>query len=566
MPENMVGSLWGDEFNIEETKTQTKKIISKVKREKKATGSKSSSSSSSNKLLTIEEIEESVDTLGNLDEVEKALKSKKYLLDFKLELITKTTLKVLGKQIDNVEVIWDKKKLYDYIDKGLKFGRISIDTETNNSVDPITLKIMGLCLYVKNEKQIYVPINHINKDTGERLKNELTEQDIHEVLQYMLDKGKNCKYIFQNHKFDYQVLKQTCGVRVPCSWDTLVGTRLLNENEPYGLKYQYISKIDPTQQKYDIEALFGYIPYAIIDPNIFALYAATDALMTDRLYEYQMNILSQPELKDVLNLALTLEIPLTEVFAELELNGVEFDSDYQILLHKKYHKLLDDLDSKISIELSKLKPQIDAWRLTPEANTKTITPQGNEGRTKSEQLTEPINLKSPSQLAILIYDILKIKPVLKDSPRATGEEVLEKIDLPLCKLLIKRRTLSKLIDSFIDALPESKNIDGRIHCHFNQLGADTGRQSSSDPNLQNIPADFTRLLFRASDGKVQNNESIDDDGDVFEVNDVDYINTDRGFKSVKDLKVGDTILVDNVSTKIKSIGSDSKKYTIIVEQ
>ena len=112
---------------------------------------------------------------------------------------------------------------------------------------------MGLCLYVKNEKQIYVPINHTNKDTGERLENELTEQDIHEVLQYMLDKSKKCKYIFQNHKFDYQVLKQTCGVRVPCSWDTLVGTRLLNENEPYGLKYQYINKINTTDTKYPLE-------------------------------------------------------------------------------------------------------------------------------------------------------------------------------------------------------------------------------------------------------------------------------------------------------------------------
>lgn len=474
----MVDSLWGEEFKIEDTPAKTKKIIKKINSERK----------------------NSVEL-----DAEKAVKSKKLSIDDKLVIVKQKVLETLGKQIENIVVLRTKEELHQYINKGLEAGRIAIDTETNNSLDPITCKLMGLCLYVKGEKQAYIPVNHINKETGVKLENQVNEKDIEDELNYLINSKGNCKFIFHNGKFDYEVLKCTCNVEIPVDWDTMIGAKLLDENEQSaGLKWQYISKIDPEQSKYDIENLFEKLPYEVVDPDLFALYAATDAMMTDKLYEWQMEKFKDPNLKDVLNLALTLEMPLVKVFAWMELNGVEFDSEYQKLLSAKYHKILDEVDAELETEINHIQPKIDAWRLTEEANKKIITNAGKEGKSKNEQLTTPINLSSPTQLAILLYDVLKVKPVSTKTPRGTGSDILEKINQPICKHLVKRKELEKLISGFIDALPDYVNVDGRIHCHFNQLGAATGRQSSSEPNLQQIPSGdkSIRMLFKSSENHI----------------------------------------------------------------
>lgn len=476
----MVDSLWGDEFTIENEKERTRRIVNKVKKEK---------------------VTKSIVSLT----AEKIVKSKSIGIDEKLNVVKDKVYSTLHKQLDSVIVIRDRETLRNYLAKGIELGRIAIDTETNNSLDPITCKLMGLCLYVKGEKQAYIPINHINKDTKERLEPQLTESDIHDELQWLIDNKGNTKFIFHNGKFDYQVLKQTCGVRVPIDWDTMIGARLLDENEKtVGLKAQYVGKIDPEQSKYDIEGLFEKLPYEIVDPDLFALYAATDAMMTDRLYEWQMDRFKDPGLSNVLNLANTVEMPVIIPIAEMELNGVSIDSNYQKLLSTKYHRLLADVDNEISKELDKLRLQIMEWRQSEDANKRIIGRGGKEGKSKGEQLEESINLSSPTQLAILLYDVLGSPQISDKSPRGTGSDILEKMPFPICRLLIKRKELEKLITGFIDALPTYVDVDGRIHCHFNQCGAATGRTSSSDPNLQQIPSHNKeiRMIFRASPGYI----------------------------------------------------------------
>ena len=102
----------------------------------------------------------------------------------------------------------------------------------------------------------------------------------------------------------------------------------------------------------------------------------------------------------------------------------------------------------------------------------------------NDKLSDPINLNSPTQIAILLYDILKLDNGDVKNPRGTGSDLLAKIDNSICKALIKYRELSKLIDSFIDSLPKFVNLnDSRIHCSFNQYGAKTGRMSCSGPKL-----------------------------------------------------------------------------------
>lgn len=489
-------NLFGDEIELDSAETTTK-LVKKLKEPKKAV---TASKKSSNKGISTAE---------------------------KINLITQKVKETLGKQIDKVITIRDKQEFHNYISDCVIRGVVAIDTETNNSLDPVTCKLMGLCLYSKGLKQAYIPVNHINYETGELLPNQLTEQDIKEELQRFLD--SETTIIMHNAKFDFQVIKCTCGIEIMANWDTEIAARLLDENEKAGLKYQYITHIDPEQEKYSIEELFEKELYSIFPPDVFALYAATDSYMTYRLYaEYQKPRLEDKSCERLLWVFNNVEMPLIRVTAQMELDGIEVDLEYAHKLSLKYHKHLDVIDAKISDELAKLTEQINKWRITPEAvyKEKKINKKGETvfGKSKSEQLEDPINLGSPTQLAILFYDILKVPVVNPSKPRGTGEEeidaIYKKTKLPICQLLIDRRGVVKLLSTYIDNIPELSKIwkDHRLRTHFNQCGTDTGRYSSggaikyidndgnrievSGVNLQNIPSHNKeiRLMFKARDG------------------------------------------------------------------
>ena len=506
-------SLWGDDFVIKETPKQAKKVIEKIKQPK-----------------------------TDVKSVKRAVSSKKLSIEDKLKLITEEVNRILGRYESNTQVIATYADLVSYIDKSIENKVIAIDTETNNSLDPITCKIMGGCIYTPGCKNAYIPINHTTL-TGERLDWQITENQLAEQFSRLIEAKTDI--IMHNGKFDYEVIKCTCGVELPITWDTMIGAKVLDENErSAGLKQQYIDKIDPSIEKYSIDHLFSDIEYAVVDPNVFALYAATDSYMTYKLYEWQLAKFNDPDLSRLFDMFKRIEMPLVPVVAEMELAGVDFDIEYDERLSKKYHKKLDELDSKIADELEKLKPQIDIWRLSSDANYKPAKKNGaGEGKSKNEQLSDPINVASPTQLAILLYDILGIKAVDKKNPRGTGEDILERIQHPLAKLLLERRGLMKLITAFIDSLPTWVNPKtGRIHCHFNAYGAATGRFSSSEPNLQQIPSHNheLRLLFRA--GTDYMNISYEDD--YFECNSASAIMSNNKYVRVKDLSVGDVIDVD----------------------
>lgn len=472
----MVDSLWGEEFNTPEP-IKTKSIINKIKK------------------AETKEVK-----------VEKVIKSKTVSIEDKIAFIKEKVYSKLYSFMKDTIVIDNKEALISYIDKAILNGEIAVDTETNNSLDPTTCKLMGVCIYTSSLGNAYIPINHVDYKTKERLDWQLTEEDIKEQLSRLSD----TKIIMHNGKFDYQVLKCTCDIVLSIYWDTMIGAKVLDENEPSAkLKVQYVDKIDSTLQKYSIDELFTGVEYAILDPKLFAIYAATDAYMTFQLYKYQYPILTAPENAGVYNLFTKIEMPLVPVLAEMELTGMEVDQEYAQLLSKKYHKQLDDIDAEIAKELSAIQPQIDAWRATPEANKPTLGRNGNEGKSKSEQLENPINLASPTQLAILLYDVLKAPLVNKKSPRSTGEEelkeILKKLNLALLPLIIKRKEQVKLLTTYVDTIPElaKRWPDGRIRTHFNQYGAATGRLSSSDPiNFQNIPSGNKeiRMLFKAGNG------------------------------------------------------------------
>lgn len=471
-------SLWGDEFEVPSEKKEVKKVAKKV------------SSPKDPKV-----------------ETRKAMKSKTVSTFDKLQLIYEEVNRVLGGYTSNTKVITSKDELSQYIDEAIRNGIIAIDTETNNSLEPLTCLLMGACIYTPGQLSAYIPVHHTQPDTDILIENQLTESDIKEQFERL----SNTKILMHNGKFDYEVIKCTCNCVLNIYWDTEIAARILDENELAGLKKQYILHIDSTQEKYDIEHLFQGIPYAYVKPEIFALYAATDAYITYRLYEWQKDQFNKPGNEKLFDLFMNVEMPIVPVCAEMELYGIEIDKEYAKRLSNKYHKKVDEVNAKIDAELSKYSDKISAWRLTKEANYKERNSKPNKTgeftykKSKNEQLENPPQLNSPTQLAILLYDVLGTPAQDKKSPRGTGEEILQKINLPICDLILEKRGLEKLIGTYIDKIPECVNSkDNRLHAHFNQLGAGTGRFSSSNPNLQNIPSHVKeiRLMFRASDGDV----------------------------------------------------------------
>lgn len=507
--------------------------------------------------------------LENPKEVKRVIASKKLSIEEKLILIKAEVNRILGKYKDDTILIKTKAELKQYIDKAIENKIIAIDTETNNSLDPITCKLMGPCIYTPGMKNAYIPINHVDLKTGERLDWQLTEQDVYEEFKRL----DGIEIITHNGKFDYEVLYCTIGWKMPVTWDTMIAARLLDENEKASLKEQYRTKMDPAQEKYDIEHLFAKLEYAIIDPELFALYAATDSFMTYKLYEWQKKQFEDPDLAKVYKLYTEVELPVMFVSAQMELDGICFDFDYCERLKLKYNRLLDNVNAELDKELATLAPKISAWRLTDDANNRPkskINAKGKEivQKTKNEQLKDPVELTSPTQLAILLYDILKCPVVDKKTPRGTGKEILMALapDYSICKTLLKQRELLKLIDAFLESLPQKvSKKDGRLHAHFNQLGTDTGRFSCTDPNLQQIPSHNAeiRLLFSAATEE-HDVEIIDN---YYDISTLDEVQVDYNkWCFIKDLKIGDTLVTsENTYDIIKNIELiNDKIYRIYV--
>lgn len=520
-------SLWGSDFTLPSTQETAKKVLGKISNPKNPS-------------------------------VQKTLKSSKVSIEMRLSTITENVNSILGRYKDNTVVLKTKEDFVDYIDKAIENGVIAIDTETNNSLDPISCKLMGPCLYTPGMKNAYVPVNHTNL-SGIRYDWQITEQDVAEQFKRL----DNTKIIMHNGKFDYEVIKCTCGVALNCYWDTMIAARLLDENERAGLKQQYISKIDSSIERYSIDHLFENVDYAVVDPEVFALYAATDSYMTYRLYEWQKEKFERPGEEKLYNLFMTVEMPVMTVAAEMELTGVCIDVEYAKKLSAKYHEKLKNIDNKIAEELKKYEQKIAQWRLSPDANIKPKTnTKSGVGKSKSEQLEDPVNMSSPTQLAIFLYDILNVGVVDKSKPRGTGEDILNKIDLPICKLITERRGVDKLIGTYIDKLPKCvSEVDGRLHANFNQIGADTGRFSSSDPNLQNIPSheNAIRMMFVASDEvKLKDVKNLE-----ICLSNLEDVETVSGWKNVKQLKIGDIILDDNMSWHTISDLSQQGELTTI---
>lgn len=401
----------------------------------------------------------------------------------------------LGHLKNDYIVVRTIDELERYITKSIENDVIAIDTETTG-LDPIDDTIVGVCLYTPDERACYVPINHVSYITNQRIENQLSAEDVGKQLSRLT----NTKVIMFNADFDIRVLRNQCNCYLTCYWDCYIAARCMNENEdanrlkPLHAKYVLKGKED----EFSFGELFKNVTFDLVPIDTAYIYAAHDAIATYELYAFQKQYLYYDPLcsKDDRNgmngvawVFFNIEMPLVDVVATMEDTGVELDLQYSKELLDKYNSLLNAKISEIYNELSKYDKLINDYILT-HSNAK---------------IDSKINLSSPTQLAILFYDILKINVVDEKKPRGTGAEILEKIDLPVAKMILEYRELEKLIGTYIEKLPECiSKKDGRLHGKFNQYGADTGRFSSRDPNLQNIPSHNKdiRKMFKATDGYV----------------------------------------------------------------
>lgn len=388
----------------------------------------------------------------------------------------------------------DEELFKDYIYNTIQTGYVAMDTETTG-LDPILDKIVGMSLYSKGQKGLYIPIHHKSYVTGVEVEGQLDPRIIKEQLQRLVDAGVRFKEY--NAKFDTRVVKNQLGIYIPCWYDAHLAAMLLNENEPHGLKTLHSKYVlDGKEDEFSFGKLFDGITFDLVPISTGYIYAARDAVDTDELVDWQLPYLTSDNplckeygLEKVSNVFWNIEMPCVEVLADMEDTGIAFDFDLAEKLSNKYHKQLDENLDEFYRVLDMFKVEINTYM----ANN------------PNHKLSDPINIGSPTQLAILFYDILKVESPDPSKPRGTGSEILEKIDNPLCKAILDYRATAKILTTYVDKLPECVNPKtGRIHCNFNQCGAKTGRMSSDNPNMQNIPSKNhdIRQMFVASPGNV----------------------------------------------------------------
>ena len=415
-------------------------------------------------IITHDAVKQQLVKLGKSHNLKKKNSIENMPLEKRLEYIQDEVFKVLGRYRNFVKVIKNEDEFNSYIDKAIELNCLTLDTETNNSLDPLTCKIMGLCLYIPNTKPIYIPINHTKSGTDILLENQVSENCIKKAFQKLKD--NNTRIIYHNGKFDIRVCFNTMGVYLPIWWDTMIAAQLLNENELARLKYQYKIHVDPTIGSYNIEKLFTGLPYAWVDPEIFALYAATDAFDTYNLFLKQKELFEKDDMKNLYRLFSEIEIPTVSVVSKMEDDGICLDLDFLQKLHKKYEKGKEESEKKLNNILSKYSNQIRYYQ-------------------DLGKLDDPINFESSTQLVIILYDILGT-PV-PETGRSTDKLTMQSLKTPFTEAVLEYRHYSKLMSSFTIPLPNwlSKK-DGKLHASFNQMGKEennvrTGRFSSTEP-------------------------------------------------------------------------------------
>lgn len=414
----------------------------------------------------------------------------------KVQLAKEMSKEVFADKLDRLELLDNENKIREYVDCAITNGIVAVDTETNG-LDRIDGKIAGVCLYTPGQKGVYIPVRHESFMTGIELNTNISKEFMKDQFERM--NKSNIKYVLHNAKFDMHILWWMLGIKIIPYWDTQIGSQLLNENEPHKLKVlykKYVDNADENSKVASFNSLFRGIEFNKVPPDVAYMYASFDPIMTYELYQFQYNFIDingkyckEKGLERVAEVFRNIEMPLIQVVFEMECTGVKIDTDLADKLKAQYTKHKDAAEEKFNLEIEKLNDKFDKLMIKNPAAYNKLFKDG----------IRKVSISSPTQLAILFYDVLEFESPDKKSPRGTGEAILKSFNHPLVDSILEYRSMSKLLSTYIEAIPQHiAKRDNRLHANFNQYGAKTGRFSSSDPNLQNIPSQKTTL----SDGTV----------------------------------------------------------------
>ncbi len=351
---------------------------------------------------------------------------------------------------DNYHVVTTEDALDDLMERLEQAPRICFDTETT-SLDPMRAELVGLSFAVGKDEAWYVPVAHHYLGVPQQL----PLQHVLERLRPILEDPARPK-VAQNLKYDLLVLRRA-GIEVRgAEFDTMIASYLGNPAaRGHGLDGLALDLLGRRTITYSEVAGSGkkQIGFAEVDIAQATVYAAEDADITLQLADKLAPMLAEAHQEQLFR---GIEMPLVAVLADMEWQGIRVDA-----------QVLGDLSRGIEEKLAVLEKQIHALAL------------------------RPFNIGSPKQLGEVLFEELKLPRGKKTKTGwSTDVEVLQKLaeEHEIAARLLDYRSLAKLKGTYTDALPKLIHPEtGRIHTSFNQTVTATGRLSSSEPNLQNIP-------------------------------------------------------------------------------
>lgn len=424
-------------------------------------------------------------------------------------------------------------QLHQYIDNFIEAGIGGIDTETTG-LDRIHDTIVGASLYYPGGVECYIPCKHLVPIFNEPYKDQLSYAAVGKELQRLVD--SKARMIFANADFDISMIYKDLHVDFAdtCYYDVILAWRCLKENEKdntlKGLYSKYVLKGEGNPMKFKDFFSPALFPYC--KPAVAKLYAANDAKITYELYLWQLPYVTKGDpkctrnkLEMIADLIWNIEIPMIKVCAMMHRTGIYLDAATAVALHTKYSLRQEEEVVKLHNLVQELVDEKDF-----------ATNSSRPFRTGKD-----FNPNSSVQVSYLCEKLLNMP-----AGKGTGKEVLSEMHLPVTDQILKVRRLVKLMGTYVDKLPKATTADSRIHAQFRSVGADTGRMSSANPNMQNIPSHITdiRHMFRASAaGESEVECKSDDQLDYIEVSlfQYNYVYTEFGESRVSELNIGDCV-------------------------
>ena len=341
----------------------------------------------------------------------------------------------------------NEEELIKIVNSIPKNSIVAFDTETTD-VDTKKAKIVGFSFAWEENKAYYAPIDHFYLGVPEQISINCAKQAI-DIL-------NTHKLVLQNFKYDYVIVKENVGVELKLYADTMILSWLLDSSQKVGLDFQVDKHFNHKMIAFKDVVKKGE-NFSNVDINSACDYAAEDALMTLKLFNVQLKEFKEEEIENILQLAFDYEFDFIYVLINMEENGIKVDT-----------KKLEESEKTNAIHIQEL-------------TTKIYESAGGE-----------FNINSPKQLGVVLFETLNLKSVKKTKTGySTNEVVLHKLydDHEIIPLLLQYREAYKLQSTYIKPLLELglKNDDNRIHTSFLHTGTATGRLSSKNPNLQNIP-------------------------------------------------------------------------------